>query len=158
MNTLRRTIVLLSFFGVPAGGQGSPGALAPFDGITPVTLEPKAGPAQNRLDFSFRSSFNLNSRFKHVGSFPAQSNPGSATGLSNHTYDDGYNLLDSTGNEHFHGVGFTQGTWNWGYSHFSQVNNNGDVNGTVDMHSDSTTGGIASAQDDGPHPGFEMTY
>src|ERR1041385_3378199 len=83
----------------------SPAADAP---IAPVTLEPK-NTSPNRVSIGFQLGFNVNAKFKHVGGFPAGSNPGSTNGLSNHTYDDGYNLLDSANNSHFNGVDFTQG-------------------------------------------------
>src|SRR5215216_1190563 len=101
MNKLfNRSLVLLPFLGtvlVPreaSAGQMSIIDAAAIDAITPVTLAPVTGLAKNHFDLSFRSSFNISSRFKHVGSFAPQSNPGPATGLENHTYDDGYNLLD----------------------------------------------------------------
>src|SRR3954467_6449277 len=103
--------------------------------IAPVTLEPKSD-SPNRVSIGFQLGFNLNAKFKHVGRFPAGTNPGSTNGLSNHFYDDGYNLVDSAGNQHFNGVGTTQGTWNWGFTgngtpdangNGNQVHNNGDV-------------------------------
>jgi hypothetical protein len=166
MNKLpNRSLVLLPLLGTALvatdafAGEFSTMDAAAIDAITPVTLAPVAGLAKNHFDLSFRSSFNISSRFKHIGSFAPQSNPGSATGLGNHTYDDGYNLLDSAGNQHFNGTGFTEGTWNWGYQSFSgQVNNNGDVDGSLSMHSDSSNGDISGHNDRNPQPGFEMTF
>jgi hypothetical protein len=166
MNKLfNQSLVLLPILGTAlvsreaSAGQMSMIDAAAVDAITPVTLAPSAGLEKNHFDLSFRSSFNISSRFKHVGSFAPQSNPGSATGLGNHTYDDGYNLLDGTGNQHFNGVDFTEGTWNWGYQSFNgQVNNNGDLNGTLSMHSDSATGDISGHNNRDPQPGFEMTF
>src|SRR6266496_3245067 len=77
---LNRTLVLSTFLGgFSAGGQGQ---LAPMDAITPVNLEPRPGPSQNRMDMSFRSSFNVNTRFKHIGSLGPRTNPGPASGLA----------------------------------------------------------------------------
>src|SRR5881628_3276490 len=75
--------------------------------IQPVALEPKTD-SPNRVSIGFQLGFNLNAKFKHIGGFPAGSNPGSTNAASNHFYDDGYNLVDSTGNnQHFNGTGFT---------------------------------------------------
>ena len=116
----------------------TPAAAGSADTFTPVLLEPKAVDV-NHISMGFQLGFNVKTSFKHIGKFGAGSNPGSTNALSDHFYDDGYNLVDSTGNSHFNGTGFTQGTWNWGYGSLAnQVHNNGDVNGTIDMHSTSS--------------------
>jgi hypothetical protein len=110
------------------------------------------------MKFSLQTSLNMMTRFKNVGAFQPGTNPGSTNGLSDHFYDDGYNRVDSTGNQHFNGVDFTQGTWFWGFNSFSQVQNNGAENGTLDLHSVSGKGGAAPDHDEAVNFGFEMTY
>jgi hypothetical protein len=139
--------------------------LAPNDGnIPPVALEPRTE-YKNWVTMGFQLDFNVNVSFKHIGRFPAATNPGSTNGLSNHFYDDGYNLVDSTGNQHFAGFDgsgnpiYREGTWNWGFNNFAgQVNNNGDPNGTISMHSLSSNGGTSANRNDDPRPGLLLTY
>ncbi len=159
------TLVLLAAIGIPMGpGQAAPGELAPFDTITPVTLEPKTAGSKNRFKFSFQSSLNMTTRFKNIGAFPPGVNPGSTNGLSDHFYDDGYNRVDSASNQHFAGFDgdgnpvFTQGTWFWGFNSFSQVQNNGGPDGSLNLHSDSSLGGNSRNGGDSVNFGFEMSY
>src|SRR5215472_12719714 len=85
--------------------------LSPADDATaPVALEPKEQHL-NFVSLGFQLGFNLKTSFKHIGRFGAATNPGSTNGLSNHFYDDGYNLIDNNGNEHFNNGSFTEGTW-----------------------------------------------
>ena len=137
----------------------TPPAAAPEDPpFAPIVLEPKVV-SLNRVSIAFQSGFNLKTSFKNIGRFGAAANPGSTNGLSNHFYDDGYNLVDSANNQHFNGTGFTQGTWNWGFNNFaSQVHGNGDLDGTIDMHSTSSAGGTSSGHDDNVQPGFMLTF
>jgi hypothetical protein len=157
---LRYSVLPLSLCATSAVlGQATytPAPSGSADTFTPVVLEPKPL-ALNHVSMGFQLGFNLKTSFKHIGKFGAGSNPGSTNGLSNHFYDDGYNLVDSTGNQHFNGTGNLQGTWNWGYNSFNQVHNNGDVNGTIDMHSTSSAGGTSSGRSDDPQPGFMLTF
>ena len=157
---LRYSVVPLSLCATSAAlGQAAynPAPSGSADTFTPVLLEPKPI-ALNHISMGFQLGFNLKTSFKHIGKFGAASNPGSTNGLSDHFYDNGYNLVDSTGNEHFNGTGFTEGTWNWGYSSQSQVHGNGDVNGTVDMQSTSSAGGTSRGRSDDPQPGFMLTF
>jgi len=148
----------LTFLATSASwGQGDAIQLTP-DSIAPVPLVPRAALTRGKFDFSYRMGFNVQTRFRHVGGFAPGTDPGPATGLANHIYDDGYNLLDSTGNQHFNGVDFTQGTWFWGFDSFSQVNNNGAETGTIDMHSDSSNGAASSDKSSEPEHGFELSY
>ena len=136
----------------------TPAQAGSADTFTPVLLEPKAVDL-NHISMGFQLGFNLKTSFKHIGKFGAGSNPGSTNGISDHFYDDGYNLVDSTGNSHFNGTGFTQGTWNWGYGSLAnQVHNNGDVDGTIDMHSTSSAGGSSNGRAADPQPGFMLTF
>src|SRR5262245_46217918 len=72
------------------------------------TLEEPAPPRLNRIGLSYRMGLNISAKFKKLGGLQL-SDPGPATGSTyNRTYDNGYNLVDSSGNN-----GGT--TWNWGY-------------------------------------------
>ncbi len=131
-----------------------------------ITLEPK--PQQlNRISMGFQLGFDLRTSFKHIGRFAPATDPGPAGSFTNHVYDDGYNLVDSTGNQHFNGSGFTEGTWNWGFSGNSnpdvngngaQVSNNGGENGTISMHSTFSPGGSSNGKDNDPPPGLILTF
>lgn len=102
----------------------------------------------DRVSLSYRAGFNINAKFTGLGGFPAQTDPGPASGAGlNRRYDDGYNLLDSAGNAG--GL-----TWNWGYSGAS-----GQLpgNDTLVMHSSSSAATAASKDRDGdPQHGFEL--
>jgi hypothetical protein len=129
----------------------------PDDATSPVALEPK----EQHLNFvtlGFQLGFNIKTSFKNIGRFPAASNPGSTNGLSNHFYDDGYNLVDSTGNQHFNGSGFTEGTWNWGFGAGATTPNNGGPADSISMHSLSSAGGASNGRSDDPQPGFMLTF
>ena len=157
---LKRSVMPLSLCAtsVAMGQSAITPLLSPPDaGSSPLALEPKEQHL-NSLTLGFQLGFNIKTSFKHIGRFGAGTNPGSTNGLSNHLYDDGYNLVDSTGNEHFNGSGFTEGTWNWGFGSGATVNNNGAANGSISMHSLSSAGGISSARDNDPQPGFMLTY
>ncbi len=129
----------------------------PDDATAPVALEPK----EQHLNFvtlGYQLGFNIRSSFKNIGRFGPATNPGSTNGLSNHSYDDGYNLVDSsgTGNEHPNGTGGNvEGTWNWGFGSGATVNNG---NGTISMHSLSSPGGTSNDRSDDPQPGFMLTF
>jgi len=57
--------------------------------------------------------FNISVQFKNLGGFPALSNPGLPISGVDHTYDDGYNLVDISDNA-------GNLTSNWGYENDSQ--------------------------------------
>jgi hypothetical protein len=164
---LRYSMLPLSLCATSAAlGQAAytPAPSGSADTFTPILLEPKPV-ALNHISMGFQLGFNLKTSFKHIGKFGAATNPGSTNGLSNHFYDDGYNLVDSTGNEHFNGLDangnptFKQGTWNWGFNNFAgQVHGNGDLNGTIDMHSTSSAGGTSGGRSDDPQPGFMLNF
>jgi hypothetical protein len=69
----------------------------------------------NRFSLGARFGLNFKADFQNSAAFnnPAV-NPGPATGGAEHTYDDGYVLVDSSGDA----GGLTS---NWGYQHASQV-------------------------------------
>ncbi|MGA1238052.1 MAG: hypothetical protein ACO34E_14455 [Limisphaerales bacterium] len=105
------------------------------------------GEEPNRLGFAIRPAFNIKASFSDLGGAPAQTDVGPAVGGVNHYYDDGYNLVDSSGN----GEGTT---WYWGYSKNSQVGE-----GYVDMSSSyaAPAGSLSEVTND-PHWGGELTY
>jgi hypothetical protein len=118
--------------------------------------EPKTD-SLNRISVGYRMSFNLNVDFKNVGGFVAPHNPGPATGGAvDRTYADGFNKVDITGNNH--GPGFENTTWNWGYSHSTQIVPNPANPQAVVMHSYSSPGATVANRDDDPAPGVEVTY
>src|SRR5262245_36064702 len=74
----------------------------------------------NNLSLSYELGLNINTTFKGFGAF-RPNNPGPATSGANHTYDDGYNKIDSQGNDHS-AQGFPNTTTFWGYQNDSQWN------------------------------------
>jgi hypothetical protein len=112
----------------------------------------------NRIGLSYRMGINLNVRFHNLGAFPARSNPGPAIGGAvDRTYDDGYNLIDITGNNH--GPRFENTTWNWGVNNLqTQVLPSTENPQTVLMHSVSSSGATTSSLSDDLQSGFELTY
>src|SRR5262249_22041062 len=87
--------------------------------------------------------------FTGIGKMPARTNPGGAAGGQAHQYDDGYVLVDSSGN-------LGGQTWNWGYSQNSQVK---PGSSSIDMHSSSAQGGADSGDiNNNPQYGFEIVY
>src|SRR5581483_5892624 len=80
--------------------------LAQTNDAPPVPLSSPPPPSLNRFDFSYRAGWGIQTGFKNVGRF-GSSHPGPATADTDHTYDDGFNRVDSTGNNHFG----TPGTW-----------------------------------------------
>lgn len=150
---INRSVIPLSLCATSAAlGQAANQPAAPADTIPPVALETKPEPLLNRFNLGFQLGFNLNAKFKHIGAYGAQSNPGPATGGVDHFYDDGYNRVDVTGNNHLDNPNTT---WFWGYQNSSQLNTD---NNTISMHSTSSPGATSSGRDDDPQPGFQLTY
>ena len=114
-----------------------------------------SAPAESPDHFSasFRMAFNLGVKFKLLGGFPPQGNPGPPTGgIENRRYDDGYNLVDNNNNTYLYPEPLTR---NWGYQNASQVLDNR----YIVMHSASSPQTIGTANGDvDPAPGFELTY
>src|SRR5581483_6583262 len=124
--------------------------LAVMGQTTSMPMEMTATPMQSSISFSYRSAFNIKSSFEHVGRI-GLSNPGPATRATDHFYDDGYNRVDSTGNDHFG----DQSTTFWGYQNDSQYDSSGT--GSIAMHSASAPGGSSKNTDD-PQSGAELAY
>ncbi len=103
----------------------------------------------NRFSFGPRFGMNFKADFRNRAITPGipGTNPGPATGGVNHTYDDGYVLLDSSGNA-------GGSTWNWGYENNSQV-----VGDTMQFHARQANSSVANqTADDEPQYGVELTY
>ena len=106
----------------------------------------------NRFSFGPRFAFNLKADFHNSApNLPANpgANIGPATGGVDHTYDDGYVKVDSSGNAG--GL-----TWNWGYQNSSQV-----VGDTMEFHSAQSSSSSLRNHDnvtDDPQYGLELTY
>jgi hypothetical protein len=106
--------------------------------------EPKLA---GKFSLSYRAVFNARANFSNLGGFPAQTNPGPATGGVDHIYDDGFNRVDNSGNA----GGLT--TF-WGYQNAGQLPGNDTV-----VMSSSTAAANGSARDnDDPQHGFELSY
>jgi hypothetical protein len=116
---------------------------------TPLLMK-KVEPRKYSVSLSYGMGLNITAQFKNLGSFPPSGGgPGPALPGMNHNYDDGYNRVDITGNNH----GGFEGTWNWGYNSASQIS--GD---TLTMQSSSLAAGVSSGKDQNdPQPGFELT-
>jgi hypothetical protein len=151
------TSVAFGQSGLPPAASGEP------DSFTPVLLEPKPV-SLNHVSMGFQLGFNIKTSFKHIGRFAPANNPGSTNGLSNHFYDDGYNLFDSSQNSHFAGNDqngnpiYKEGTWFFGYNNASQLHGNGTPDGTLDLHSTSSAGGTSADRSNDPRPGFVLTF
>ena len=99
----------------------------------------------NRLSLGARFGMNLKADFHNN----APVNPGPATAGADHTYNDGYVRVDSSGNAG--GL-----TWNWGYQNASQVvGPNMQFNA---IQSSSPSGSAVNKVTDNPQYGAELTY
>lgn len=145
MNSLiRRSIfVLFPLVTFSVMGQADAGA--------PSLIESSQEAPQRSLTLGYRNAFNIRNSFKAVGNI-GRSNPGPATRDTDHFYDDGYNRVDSTGNDHFG----DQSTTFWGYQDSSQYDSSGS--GSIAMHSASSTGADSAGHTDDPVPGLEIVY
>ena len=106
----------------------------------------------NRFSLGARFGLNFKADFRNtpapIPRNPAV-NPGPAAGGVDHTYDDGYVLLDSSGNA----GGFT---WNWGYQNASQV-----VGDTMQFHARQPNTAVGPSNEKvaaDPQYGAELTY
>lgn len=105
---------------------------------------------RNRISVSFRAAFQIDAEFVDTESKFALSDPGPDSGSAeDRTYDNGYNLVDSTGNNH----GGTIGTWYWGFSDLDQVSGDNLV-----LQSTSATASGSTTETDQPYLGIELTY
>jgi hypothetical protein len=113
-----------------------------------LKLQDPAPTLAGKFSLSYRAVFNSRASFSNLGGFPALTNPGPATGGTDHVYDDGFNRVDGSGNA----GGLT--TF-WGYQNASQL----PGNDTVVMNSSTAAATGASRNLDGdPQHGFELSY
>lgn len=98
----------------------------------------------NRLSLGPQFSFNYKADFQSAGPFFNSVDPGPAIGGANHTYNDGYVMVDGSGN--FGGL-----TSYWGYDNPSQV-----VGSGMEFHAIQLDG--SSSAEDNPQYGFEIVY
>ncbi len=116
--------------------------------LTVAALAPLAAPGQDfarRQDTSGnlnRFSFGPTFGFNFKAHFNNNVNPGPASGGANHTYNDGYVLVDSSGNA----GGLTQ---NWGYHNAAQA-----TGGNINFHAIQDS----SSADGNPQYGGEFIY
>jgi hypothetical protein len=101
----------------------------------------------NRFSFGPTFGINLKADFQNNTPFLNNVNPGPAAGGANHTYNDGYVLVDSSGDA----GGLTQ---NWGYQNASQYN----PAGTGTMQFNAIQSGGSSSSTDNPQYGGEFVY
>lgn len=114
--------------------------------VAPVELVPVEQTSRNRVQISYQMGLNITANFRNLGGFAAQSNPGPATGTAvNRTYDNGYNLVDVSGNAGGQ-------TWYWGYTDSSSLQGNRLV---LDSSS-SLANGISRDNSSDPQHGFEI--
>ena len=113
---------------------------------TPFAVMAEDAPENpNRFSFGPTLGLNFKANFQNSASYFNSVAPASgAGGFANHTYNDGYVLVDSSGNAG--GL-----TINWGYQNASQV-----VGGTVQFHSAQNQG--PSSVNSNPQYGAELVY
>ena len=130
---------------------------APTDAASTVTLASPASESLNRFGLAWRTTFNVQVGFKNAGAFAARTDPGPATGASfDRTYDDGFNRVDISGNNH--GNGYANTTWYWGYDSASQILPSTSNPQSVVMHSSSSSGTYLNDRNDDRQPGVEFSY
>jgi hypothetical protein len=129
-------LALSLLFGYAAAAQNAPVA---------------GGPVRNRIGLSYRAGFNISAEFSHAPVAAGVNNPGPASGGANHNYDNGYNRVDITGNNH----GGEPGTWYWGYQDASQVPGDGFI---YFSSLDSFAGSTSDRASCNPQNGFELTF
>ncbi|HEY6168736.1 MAG TPA: hypothetical protein VI454_11900 [Verrucomicrobiae bacterium] len=119
------------------------------------TDNPEQNP--NRFSVGGMLLFNTKVRFSTTAGALGSANPGTTNSATDHTYDNGFNKVDSTGNSAPPGA-----TSFWGYDHSSQLTSSGGPGGPVDgVAMDAATRkaagylarGTADAQ-----PGLEVSY
>ncbi|MFO1476782.1 MAG: hypothetical protein U1F98_09035 [Verrucomicrobiota bacterium] len=124
------------------------GAQSPADDTIPypLLLRTTAPERYWKASLSYSLGLNIKTTFQGIGGLTGfQNNPGSTNAGANHNYDNGYNRVDITGNNH----GGFQGTWNWGYQNAGQVSGN-----SITMQSSSVT--TSSTENNSPRNGFEI--
>lgn len=109
--------------------------------------------SKNHLILSYRLGLNITADFRRLGGFPALTDPGPDSGATeNRNYDNGYNRVDITGNNHQ--PGFPDTTWNWGFQGGDAVQ--GDS--IILRSSSSPANAVSRNNDDGVNHGFEIAY
>ena len=120
-----------------------------------ILLNPSEDGPLNRFGVNYRMAMNLSLDFKRLGGFRSQTDPGSVLGGGmNRFYDNGYNLVDSSGNAG--GL-----TWNWGYDGSSPLNGGAGASSGDDIvlySSSSPRRAHKNDVEDGPQHGMELTY
>ena len=112
---------------------------------SPLVLRAQDLPADpNRFSFGPTFGLNYKAEFNNRTAFYNNVNPGAATGGANHNYNDGYVLVDSSGN-----AGGLTG--NFGYRNPSQV-----VGDTLQFHAIHTQNSSSTTGD--PQFGAELIY
>jgi hypothetical protein len=145
-------LVQLGLVAVLLSGASTSHAQAPADDTIPVPvpqLLKVSAPKLFHVSLNYSMGLNIKGSFQNLAGLAANG-PGAPTGGVNHNYDDGYNRVDVTGNNH----GGFEGTWNWGYQNASQISGNNLL-----LHGSSWgNGGTSSANPDEPQPGFELIF
>jgi hypothetical protein len=138
-----RTLAAASLWGAAAAwGQTPADDTIPY----PLLLRQSAPPNLYRASLSYSLGLNIKTTFQGVGGLNGfRNNPGLTNAAANHNYDNGYNRVDITGNNH----GGISGTWNWGYQNASQVSGN-----SLTLQSTSLT--ASSEVNESPRNGFEL--
>jgi hypothetical protein len=117
--------------------------------VLPVEGKPIA---KNRLSLSYRLGLNITADFRRLGGFSPATDPGPDSGATeNRNYDNGYNRVDISGNNH---PGFPDTTWNWGFQGGGSVQGDSIVLQSVSSPSDA----VSKNNDDGVNHGFEISY
>lgn len=110
---------------------------------------------KDRFGFSYRMGLNISAKFKGLGGFqPLAGQTRRTLDGDLYNYDDGYNLVDSTGNAPLPST-FEPLTTYWGYDAASQVTAG---NAAIIMHRSSSSSGATDDINDDPQHGFEITY
>jgi len=129
------------------------GALAANAATNEVVLPLETNPvAKNRLSLSYRLGLNITADFRRLGGFSPANDPGPDSGAAeNRNYDNGYNRVDITGNNH---PLAPNTTWYWGYQGSSAIQGQNLVLESVS----SPANAVSKNNDDGVNHGFELSY
>jgi hypothetical protein len=122
--------------------------ISAMSGVTPVILDPPPTDNPNHFSLGYRMAFDVGVDFKHVGAFTPPGLLRQTPAGDPFNYDDGYVLPDSSSAQ----TGYTR---YWGYDSQSQLPGNGTILMQRSSSSGASTGDVG---DDGPQPGFELTY
>jgi hypothetical protein len=131
------------------GQQQTPPPEAPDVGPR-FSLQAPAEEKLNKIGLNYRLGLNINVNFKRLGG-RAFSDIGPVSGTTvNREYDNGFNRVDVTGNNH----GGYQGTWNWGYD--NDRSRQGDH--ILLQSYSSAANAVSKDNSDDPYHGGELTY